>query len=32
MVMTMMPLVVMMTILPIPMMMKNEDPDGNDEE
>ena len=31
MVMTMMPLVVMMAILPMPMMMKNEDPDGNDD-
>ena len=31
MVMTMMPLVVMMAILPMPMMMKNEDPDDNDD-
>ena len=31
MVMTMMALVVMMAILPMPMMMKNEDPDGNDD-
>ena len=31
MVMTMMPLVVMMAILPMPMMMKNEDPDNNDD-
>ena len=31
MVMTMMPLVVMMAILPMPMMMKKEDP-GNDED
>ena len=31
MVMTMMPLVVMIAILPMPMMMKKEDPDDNDD-